>query len=233
MSYDVQLPDTMDEQLTAEFINAPSLYHDAPRMQYRNRPVSVAVDPISLVISECISITSAVQKHARSPHSSVSAILGGNPNSIQLGTAGPVLKARQKSSATSVGVGDNAQDTGSVNNRWGLRGQKGKSMQDNPMIAAFGRLRHEIAAVKGLVTKYHTMWKCPLTFFARCPHVRRTVAPGTLSSCHSSQGNCCSRHNSRLGSLEEVFSLWICLRRVTKICACHAISVCCCDTLPV
>ncbi|OAQ62261.1 Sec7 domain-containing protein [Pochonia chlamydosporia 170] len=152
MSYDVQLPDTMDEQPTAEFINAPSLYHDAPRMQYRNRPVSVAVDPISLVISECISITSAVQKHARSPHSSVSAILGGNPNSIQLGTAGPVLKARQKSSATSVGVGDNAQDTGSVNNRWGLRGQKGKSMQDNPMIAAFGRLRHEITAVKDVRT---------------------------------------------------------------------------------
>ncbi|KAF5127947.1 hypothetical protein E5D57_008881 [Metarhizium anisopliae] len=121
-------------------------------MQYRNRPVSVAVDPISLVISECISITSAVQKHARSPHSSVSAILGGNPNLIQFGTAGPVLKTRQKVLTASVGGAENDDDATSVNNRWGLRGQKGKSMQDNPMIAAFGKLRHEIAAVKDVRT---------------------------------------------------------------------------------
>lgn len=150
MSQDAPLPYTIDRQSAAELIDSPSLYHDAPRMQYRNRPVSVAVDPISLVISECISITSAVQKHARSPHSSVSAILGGNPNLIQFGTAGPVLKTRQKVLTASVGGAENDDDATSVNNRWGLRGQKGKSMQDNPMIAAFGKLRHEIAAVKGL-----------------------------------------------------------------------------------
>ncbi|KID76590.1 Sec7 domain-containing protein, partial [Metarhizium brunneum ARSEF 3297] len=152
MSQDAPLPCTIDRQSAAELIDSPSLYHDAPRMQYRNRPVSVAVDPISLVISECISITSAVQKHARSPHSSVSAILGGNPNLIQFGTAGPVLKTRQKVLTASVGGAENDDDATSVNNRWGLRGQKGKSMQDNPMIAAFGKLRHEIAAVKDVRT---------------------------------------------------------------------------------
>lgn len=123
-------------------LEAETLYIDAPRMQYRSRPVSVAVDPVSLVISECISITSAIQKHARSPHSSVSAILGGNPNPINLGApANP--KPRRKSQA-----GADAQEL-TINTRWGLRGQKGKSMQDDPMISGFGALRHEIAGIKG------------------------------------------------------------------------------------
>lgn len=120
---------------------------DTPRMQYRSRPVSVAVDPVSLVISECISITSAIQKHARSQHSSVSAILGGNPNPIQLGPPSPSLRGQSKSPPGDVG-GDSAQDA-VLSNRWGLRGQRGKSMQDNPMIAGFGKLRHEIAGSKG------------------------------------------------------------------------------------
>ena len=162
MSYDVQLSGTMHEQVVAESVRQSPLNPDAPRMQYRSRPVTVAVDPISLVISECISITSAIQKHARSPHSSVSAILGGNPNPIQLGKAGPVSRTRQKPLPSSTGGLDNNQDAAAVSNRWGLRGQKGKSMQDNPMIAAFGQLRHEIAAIKGMVTN-HRGCECPLT----------------------------------------------------------------------
>lgn len=122
---------------------------DAPRMQYRSRPVSVAVDPISLVISECISITSAIQKHARSPNSSVSAILGGNPNPIQLGPPSPSPNRRTKN--PNLGV-DGSSD--GVTNRWGLRGQRGKSMQDNPMIAGFGKLKHEIAGLKGAEILY-------------------------------------------------------------------------------
>jgi len=35
-------------------------------------------------------------------------------------------------------------------NRWGLRGKKGKSLQDNPLIAGFGRLRHDLTGVKGM-----------------------------------------------------------------------------------
>ncbi|CAG9946727.1 unnamed protein product [Clonostachys rosea f. rosea IK726] len=119
---------------------------DAPRMQYRSRPVSVAVDPISLVISECISITSAIQKHARSQHSSVSAILGGNPNSINLGPPSPSPRGRAKSPALSI----DGNPDGLGTSRWGLRGQKGKSMQDNPLIAGFGKLRHEIAGIKDI-----------------------------------------------------------------------------------
>ncbi|RYP58146.1 hypothetical protein DL769_009081 [Monosporascus sp. CRB-8-3] len=113
--------------------------------QYRSRPVSVAVDPVALVISECISVTSAMRKHARWAHSSVSSILGGSPTSVQLGPSNPLLQPRSRGSP-SLG-GDSAQDV-VVANRWGLRGQKGKSMADNPLMAGFGRLRHELSSCK-------------------------------------------------------------------------------------
>lgn len=119
-------------------------------MQYRSRPVSVAVDPVSLVISECIAITSAIQKHARSPHSSVSAILGGSPNLIQLvppSGSGLATRASRKSSSGVDPLTDGANDAAA--NRWGLRGKKGKSLADNPLISGFGRLRQELAGVKG------------------------------------------------------------------------------------
>jgi len=118
------------------------------RMQYRSRPVSVAVDPVSLVISECIAITSAIQKYARSPHSSVSAILGGSPNLIQL--VPPTSGARRARKSVSDTPADSEGDLAA--NRWGLRGKKGKSMQDNPLISGFGRLRQELAGVKGIST---------------------------------------------------------------------------------
>ncbi|RDA90418.1 hypothetical protein CP533_6962 [Ophiocordyceps camponoti-saundersi (nom. inval.)] len=123
---------------------------EIPRMSYRSRPVSIAVDPISLVISECISITSAIQKHARSPHSSVSAILGGSPNPIQLVTGSAVPRSRSGSPAPLTRVEDCGTDVSAANNRWGLRGQRGKSMQDNPMVTGFGKLRHAIATVKDI-----------------------------------------------------------------------------------
>jgi len=128
-------------------------------MQYRSRPVSVAVDPVSLVISECIAITSAIQKHARSPHSSVSAILGGTPNQIQLGPPNPALKSRGKSGAAAGLAGDGPGDFGTAN-RWGLRGKKGKSMADNPLISGFGRLRHELIGVKGAALRAEKLRSC-------------------------------------------------------------------------
>lgn len=118
-----------------------------PNAQYRSRPVTVAVDPVALVISECISVTSAMRKHARWAHSSVSSILGGTPTSVQLGSSNPLLRPRSKASTSSLGT-DGALDVG-VANRWGLRGQKGKSMADNPLMAGFGRLRHELSGCKG------------------------------------------------------------------------------------
>ncbi|KAK4062700.1 uncharacterized protein Triagg1_9818 [Trichoderma aggressivum f. europaeum] len=126
---------------------SPTLHHDIPRMQYRSCPVSIAVEPVSLVISECIAITSAIQKHARSSHFSVSAILGGNPNTIQFGSS----KQQPQSRDRSVGgpFGDEDQD-GAASNRWSFQGQRTKGLQDSPMIAGFGKLRHEITGVQNI-----------------------------------------------------------------------------------
>ncbi|KAI0135004.1 hypothetical protein F4814DRAFT_399632 [Daldinia grandis] len=120
----------------------------APNAHFRSRPVTVAVDPASLVISECISVSSAMRKHARWAGSSVSSILGGNPNPVQLGPPSPLLRPGSKGSTASSGI-DGAQDF-AIANRWGLRGKKGKSMQDNPLMAGFGRLRHELANCKDI-----------------------------------------------------------------------------------
>lgn len=126
-----------------------------PNAHFRSRPVTVAVDPASLVISECISVSSAMRKHARWAGSSVSSILGGNPNPVQLGPPRPLLRPGSKSSAASSGV-DGAQDF-AIANRWGLRGKKGKSMQDNPLMAGFGRLRHELSNCKGNMKDIYDM----------------------------------------------------------------------------
>lgn len=142
------------------------------RMQYRSRPVSVAVDPVSLVISECIAITSAIQKFARSPHSSVSAILGGGPSPVQLGPPSPGLRSKSKSQAANL-VGDGTNDLV----RWGLRGKKGKSMQDNPLISGFGRLRHELTGIKDIYKFDSLMLLYP---FLQIIQTKGTAAPVTV-----------------------------------------------------
>ncbi|KAI1163689.1 Sec7-domain-containing protein [Nemania serpens] len=161
MSQDAQSSATMDAvpaavrggpdlspRLGTSGLPVASAHAGSPGMQYRSRPVSVAVDPVSLVVSECISVTSAMRKHARWAGSSVSSILGGNPNPVQLGPPSPLLRPGGRGPVASLSV-DGTQDIG-VANRWGLRGKKGKSMQDNPLMAGFGRLRHELSSCKDI-----------------------------------------------------------------------------------
>jgi golgi-specific brefeldin A-resistance guanine nucleotide exchange factor 1 len=145
MSRDVTVTDSI--VLLAADVPPTRRAAQSSRMQYRSRPVTVAVDPISLVISECITITSAIQKYARSAHSSVSAILGGSPNLVQLG-APSSHRLKGPGARGAKGGEANGEEPG-PSNRWGLRGKKGKSMQDNPLIAGFGRLRQELTGVKG------------------------------------------------------------------------------------
>jgi brefeldin A-resistance guanine nucleotide exchange factor 1 len=101
------------------------------------RPVGVAIDPVALIITECITVTSAMRKHARWAQSSVSAILGGG------------AVRRPPSSLGSLAVGDDA-DGGQLATRWGLRGKKGKSIQDNPLLSAFARLRSQLKGCRGM-----------------------------------------------------------------------------------
>ena len=60
----------------------------------------------------------------------------------------PVHRKGHKSRSSS-GLGGDGFDDGGLANRWGLRGKKGKSMQDNPLMAGFGRLRRELTGCKG------------------------------------------------------------------------------------
>lgn len=107
----------------------------------RSLPLTVAVDPIGLVITECIAVMSAMRKHPRWAHSSVGAILSGGTEATALGTrrGGP-----QGSEDASL-----ALDAGW---RWGSRSKKGKSLQDNPLMSAFTRLRSELRGCKGAGT---------------------------------------------------------------------------------
>jgi brefeldin A-resistance guanine nucleotide exchange factor 1 len=111
-----------------------------PTLTGHNR-ISIAVDPVALVITECIAVTSAMRKHARWAHSSVAAILGGSSTKVP-----PYVEGRRGP------VADIAtpQEDDSLGGRWGLRGKKGKSMQDNPLISAFTRLRSDLKQCKGL-----------------------------------------------------------------------------------
>jgi hypothetical protein len=68
-------------------------------------------------------------------------------------TAGARRTRKTAPDAAADGVGDLA-----ATNRWGLRGKKGKSMQDNPLISGFGRLRQELAGVKGMCLSWVEMY---------------------------------------------------------------------------
>lgn len=110
-------------------------------------PPPIAIDPVALVTTECITVTSSMRKHARWAHSSVSAILGGNGGSrvYERDTSAP--PSPRKSAQSSRVDEDHA-----LANRWGLRGKKGKSMQDNPLISAFTRLRSDLKGCRDIRT---------------------------------------------------------------------------------
>ena len=139
----------------------------------RGSDISIAVDPVALITTECITVTSAMRKHARWAHSSVSAILGGgSPLS-----AGRDIKVSGRPDGKSLGSQRSPGESGkadkrvevdddSLAGRWGLRGKKGKGMQDNPLMSAFARLRNDLRGCKSQLRgpKYHV---CVANFVSR------------------------------------------------------------------
>lgn len=119
----------------------------------KHNSVSVAVDPVALITTECITVTSAMRKHARWAHSSVSTILGGSSSPSTAGFQGSRPSTPGDDRGNRTGQKSRAplmdEDLG-LASRWGLRGKKGKSMQDNPLMAGFGRLRRELMSCKGM-----------------------------------------------------------------------------------
>jgi brefeldin A-resistance guanine nucleotide exchange factor 1 len=125
---------------TAESDTSPETLQD-DIASYAPRPISVAVNPVALVVTECITVTSAMRKHARWAHSSVAAILGGSSSKT------PAIQKRDRSGQ---GIVSGGEQEDAIPSRWGLRGKKGKSMQDNPLMAAFARLRSDLKGCKGM-----------------------------------------------------------------------------------
>ena len=112
--------------------------------------ISIAVDPVALITTECITVTSAMRKHARWAQSSVSAILGGGgaldsgrntrpPDHLKRG----LTHTKSGSQSSRTGSAYHGEEDG-LASRWGLRGKKGKSIQDNPLMSAFARLRSDL-----------------------------------------------------------------------------------------
>ncbi|MCJ1357907.1 MAG: GDP/GTP exchange factor for ARF [Icmadophila ericetorum] len=120
--------------------------------QYQSKIVKmpIAVDPVALITTECITVTSSMRKHARWAHSSVSAILGGGASSSYRQGPWPQSprekshEGRRKTNGSVDLDRSTTDDDDSLAGRWGFRGTKGKSMQDNPLITAFARLRSDL-----------------------------------------------------------------------------------------
>ena len=117
--------------------------------------ISIAVDPVALITTECITVTSAMRKHARWAQSSVSAILGGGgafDGARNQRTQGQLKRgpAHSKAPSQSSRPGSSHLDEeDALASRWGLRGKKGRSMQDNPLMSAFARLRSDLRGCHG------------------------------------------------------------------------------------
>ena len=111
----------------------------------RSRPVTVAIDPVALVVTECITVTSAMRKHARWAHSSISSILGSSAPSPRLT---PSDARRPDRASSTIDVSDDTD--AALTSRWGLRGRKGQSMQDNPLMSAFAKLRVDLKSCKDI-----------------------------------------------------------------------------------
>ncbi|KAM3424650.1 hypothetical protein BST61_g6638 [Cercospora zeina] len=127
--------------------------------------IPVAVDPVSLVVTECITVTSAMRKHARWAHSSISSILGSSTHSRTTSsdlTAQRMTQERERTRASSkidliepyfsnYNSGGSSRG-GDETSRWGLRGKKGQSLQDNPLMSGFAKLRAELKGVTNIET---------------------------------------------------------------------------------
>ncbi|KAK9464683.1 hypothetical protein V1512DRAFT_267671 [Lipomyces arxii] len=100
-----------------------------PRKSSLPQSCPIAIDPISLVISECITVTSAMRKNARWAQSGVAAILG----------------------SSGVSDGPDIEDI-SLISRLGLRTKRTRTTQDNPLMTGFSKLRADLADRRDMST---------------------------------------------------------------------------------
>jgi golgi-specific brefeldin A-resistance guanine nucleotide exchange factor 1 len=122
--------------------------------------LTISIEPVALITTECITITSAMRKHSRWAQSSVSAILGGSTGKPQeMDSYNQTLKSNDLSSRqrgpripdpSKVDLSGSGEQ--SLASRLGLRNRKGKEVKDNPLLSAFARLRRDLAGCRDIST---------------------------------------------------------------------------------
>ncbi|KAK6429563.1 GDP/GTP exchange factor for ARF, partial [Oleoguttula sp. CCFEE 5521] len=129
-----------------------------PRRTRHSRDLGVAIDPVALIVTECITVTSAMRKHARWAHSSISSILGSaaapSPRLLPVDARkGEVNGEKHQVNRRTAGAVDGEESAdAALTSRWGLRGKKGQSMQDNPLMSGFAKLRIELKGCRDIKT---------------------------------------------------------------------------------
>lgn len=204
----------------------------------RAHPISVAVEPVALVVTECITVTSAMRKHARWAHSSVSAILGGSaPSRLEILKAPPPtrkLSAPRKENGTAQAPrpAQGLSDDAGLASRWGLRGKKGQSMQDNPLLSAFAKLRNDLKQCKGAKFCISDMRDRRLTK-PRYPYRRRACHSSSLPPDHPLLVHLRSYHVSRAHCNHQVLLLWHYKPPITATSSSHAAPIFRCHPLQI
>ncbi|KAK9453145.1 hypothetical protein V1511DRAFT_513092 [Dipodascopsis uninucleata] len=128
-----------------------------PRLSSLTPSSSISINAISLVINECITITSAMRKNARWAQSSVAAILG---------TSGPF------DSSPEIPV----DDSGLVA-RLGFKSRKHRSAQDNPLMTSFSKLRTDLSDCNDIAT-----FDTPALFHPFLQVIRSSSITGPITS---------------------------------------------------
>jgi len=129
---------------------------DVPLHTGAPEQTTIAVDAVAFITTECITVTSAMRKHARWAQSSVSAILGGSTASVRrLRTdleknANQVsLRRTQLQTAELLSNRVEESDGKSLAEKWTFKGPRGKDLKDNPLMSAFARLRGDLRGCTG------------------------------------------------------------------------------------
>lgn len=187
--------------------------------------INVAVDPVALVVTECITVTSAMRKHARWAHSSVSAILGGGTSSRLEARRQDAQNGNKDSNAL------NVTDDVSLASRWGLRGKKGQSMQDNPLLSAFARLRSDLKRCRGMLRAFQEKRTWPNT--TRHPQRRCAFDPTSFPPGHPLRLHLRTNHLSGSDRDHEVLRIQHHQQRLSATTTSHAEALFSSNTLPV
>ena len=129
------------------------------------RKHEIAINPAVIVISECITVTSAMRKHARWAHSSIASILGEPeaPRTRETSVAriaSPLITASDLGNGGAVKTSDESrQEIGlrevAMARKWSPGSKKARVTSDNPLMAAFSRLRSTLSSRQGTLYPHY------------------------------------------------------------------------------